>query len=421
MSASAAACVLSLSVPKFPAIWRTAGHVSNLTVILMVMYTRVLELPSRSFFLFGPRGTGKTTWLRTKLADAKWFDLVRDREVFRLQRDPDLFRHEVEALKPGSWVVLDEIQRAPGLLGDVQDLVARRGNAYRFALTGSSARKLRRGDVNLLPGRLVNRHFFPLTFPELGDDFDLEAALAYGTLPSVIGEEDAEGRIEMLTAYVENYLAQEIRAEALVKRLDSFSRFLDVAALANGQVTNTSSLARDAAVARPTVQGYFEILVDTLIASPLPAWRPRAKVKEIQHPKFYFFDPGVVRALSGRLHDPVADSERGHLLETYVLHELRAFLSYHSSEGKLCYWRTPSGSEIDFVWERGTRSVGIELKASSHWRREFALPLRERLADGSLKKGFGVYLGPSPLKADSLHVLPLQEFLQRLWRGEILG
>ena len=161
------------------------------------MYARSLVPPQRSFFLFGPRGTGKTTWLRTKFPTARWFDLVRDREVLRLQRDPDLFRQEVEALPQGSWVVVDEIQRAPSLLGDIQDLISRRGATYKFALTGSSARKLRHHDVNLLPSRLVNRHFFPLTSSELRGNFSIETALRYGTLPAVASEKDSDGRIDL--------------------------------------------------------------------------------------------------------------------------------------------------------------------------------------------------------------------------------
>ncbi len=385
------------------------------------MYTRDLGPPERSFFLFGPRGTGKTTWLRANFPTARWFDLVRDRDVLRLQRDPDLFRQEVEALPNGSWVVVDEIQRAPTLLGDIQDLISRQGASYKFALTGSSARKLRRPDVNLLPSRLVNRHFFPLTAAELGKDFSIETALKYGTLPAVATETNNAGRIDLLDSYVENYLAQEIRAEALVKRLDSFTRFLDVAAIANGQVTNTSALSRDAAVARPTVQGYFEILVDTLIGVFLPAWRPRAKVKETLHPKFYFFDTGVVRALSGRSREPLDPSERGTLLETYILHELRAFQNRAAIGGQLAFWRTPSGTEVDFVWHRGSKAVGIEVKASARWRHEFSSPLRDLLEMGTIKKAFGIYGGQEALKDGPVMVLPVEQFLERLRNGDVLG
>lgn len=386
------------------------------------MYTRRLLLPERSFFLFGPRGTGKTTWLRDLLPDAHWVDLLADRELVRLLREPGLLTREVEALPARSWVVVDEVQKLPALLNEVQDLLVRRGPRIRFALTGSSARKLRRSDVNLLAGRAINRRFFPLTASELGRDFDLERALRFGTLPAVWADARSDAdRIDILEAYAENYLTQEIRQEALVKSLDSFSRFLEVAAQMNAQVTNVSGIARDAGVARPTVQGYFEILIDTLVGVWLPAWRPRAKVKEVGHPKFYFFDTGAVRALARGLREPIAAVERGVLLETYLLHELRAWIDASGCGGELSYWRTPSGSEVDFVWSRGGRSVGIEVKAAERWRREDGAALRELLAAGRLRRAFGVYRGRTALRDGEVSVLPVGTFLERLAAGDVLG
>ena len=386
------------------------------------MYTRSLTVPDRSFFLFGPRGTGKTTWLRERLPDARWFDLLVDREFVRLTRDPGRFTQEVEALPARSWVVVDEVQRLPALLNEVQDVIARHANRYWFALTGSSARKLRRGNANLLPGRVINRKFFPLTAAELGRDFAIDEVLRFGCLPAVWAERGTEAtRIDLLEAYVENYVAQEIRMEAAIKNLDAFTRFIEVAALMNAQVTNVAALARDAAVARPTVQGYFEALVDTLIGVWLPAWRPRAKVKEARHPKFYFFDAGVVRALAGRLREPLTDQERGHLLETYVLHELRAWMNLSGCGGNLTFFRTPSGSEVDFVWTRASRAVGIEVKAATRWRGDDGRALAMLHHEGKLRRCFGVYLGREPLKDGPVAVLPLRQFLQRLGAGDVLG
>jgi predicted AAA+ superfamily ATPase len=227
--------------------------------------------------------------------------------------------------------------------------------------------------------------------------------------------------VDVLEAYAENYLAQEIRHEALVKNLESFTRFLEVAALMNGQVTNVAGIARDAGVARPTVQGYFEILVDTLIGTWLPAWRPRAKVKEVGHPKFYFFDCGAVRALAGRLRDSLGDEERGRMLETYLLHELRAHVNRSGCGGELAYWRTPSGSEVDFVWTRGTTAVGIEVKATRRWRREDASSLGQLHTEGRLRRAFGVYLGREPLRDGTITVEPIERFLASLREGDVIG
>ncbi|OFV87769.1 MAG: hypothetical protein A3J75_03240 [Acidobacteria bacterium RBG_16_68_9] len=385
------------------------------------MYTRELTLPNRSFFLFGPRGTGKTTWLRTVLPNAYWVDLLLDRELLRLMRDPGRFTQEIVALSAGSWVVVDEIQKLPSLLNEVQDVIGKHGPRYRFALTGSSARKLKRGDVNLLPGRVINRRFFPLTAGEMGDDFDVEAVLRFGGLPAVCAERGGDAaRVDLLEAYAENYLTQEIRQEAVVKNLQSFARFLEVAALMNGQLTNVAGIARDAAVARPTVQGYFEILIDTLIGVWLPAWRPRAKVKEVGHPKFYFFDPGAVRALAGRLREPLSDDERGRLLETSMLHELRAWINRSGCGGQLSYWRTPAGSEVDFVWSRATRAVGIEVKAANRWRRGDGAVLTQLHGDKKIRRAFGVYLGREALRDGPVDVLPLRQFVQRLASGTVL-
>ena len=324
------------------------------------MYARRLTLPERSFLLLGPRGTGKTTWLRARLPRAHWYNLLLDRELLRLMRDPGSFRREVDALPRGSWVVVDEVQKLPSLLNEIHDALASAPRRWRFALSGSSARRLRREDVNLLAGRVVTRRMLPLTAAELGGESEPDDLLRFGGLPLVRSERSGAARIDLLEAYVETYLTQEIRAEALVRSLDSFARFLEVAALANAQVTSVASLARDAAVARPTVQGYFEVLADTLIGAWVPAWRPRAKIKETRHPKFYLFDTGVVRALSRRLREPLEAAERGTLLETLVFHELRAQIAYSGCGGELSYYRTASGSEVDFVWTRGRHAIGIE-------------------------------------------------------------
>ncbi len=384
----------------------------------MAMYTRRTPLPERSFFLLGPRGTGKTTWLRQVLPEALWFDLLRTSLFLELSQRPDTFRQRVEALPRGSWVVVDEVQRVPALLHEVHALISEHGRRYRFALSGSSARKLKRLDVDLLAGRVVNRQFFPLTAAEVGTGLAVDDVLRLGLLPQIRG--DRKYAIDTMDAYVSNYLREEVQQEALVRRLDSFARFLQVAALMNGQVANLSGIARDAAVARPTVQGYFDVLTDTLIGHWLPAWRRRAKVKEVASPKFYLFDPGVARALAGRSREPLESAERGFLLETWMLHELRAAVAFQGIGGELCYWRTPAGSEVDFVWIRGARAVGIEVKASAKWKREFGAPLKGLMTDRVITRGFGVYTGTAELRDGPLRVLPVSAFLHELTAGRIL-
>jgi predicted AAA+ superfamily ATPase len=383
------------------------------------MITRAQPLPARTFFLLGPRGTGKTTWLRQVLPDALWFDLLRTSSFLELSREPEAFRRQVEARAAGHWIVVDEVQRLPSLLNEVHALIAEHGRRYRFALSGSSARKLKRMDVNLLAGRAINRQFFPLTAAEVAFATPADRVLQFGLLPQIWTE--PEFAVDALDAYVANYLREEVQQEAMVRRLDSFARFLQVAALMNGQVTNVAGLSRDAAVARPTVQGYFDVLTDTLIGVWLPAWRRRAKMKEVASPKFYLFDPGVARALAGRLREPLEGAERGPLLETWVLHELRAAIAFQGLGGELHYWRTPSGSEVDFVWTRGRRAVGIEVKAAARWRPADGAALRGLVEAGVLTAGYGVYTGSVELKDGAVRVLPLMSFLRRLASGDVLG
>lgn len=383
------------------------------------MFTRTLKPPKTSFFLFGPRGTGKSTWIRSRFPDAAVFNLLIAENLVQYERDPASFRNEVLAHPRGGWIVVDEVQRAPRLLDEVHYLMEEKGYK-RFVLSGSSARKLKRGGVNLLAGRAILRKLFPLTVAEM--DFSVPTAqlLRYGSMPLSVTAEDDEAREEFLRAYVTTYLSEEIRAEGLVRDLGGFSRFLEVASLAAAQTTNVSAIARDAGVSRETTRGYFDILTDTLVGDWLPAYRPRAKVKEVALPKFYWFDAGVVYAAAGGFDQPLPADWDGVLLEHLVLHEIRSYMHYNGVKGSLGYWATPSGSEVDFVWWRGTDMVAIEVKSAHRYRREFRTGISSLLA-GANASTYIVYRGDTELDVEGTRVLPLDAFLRRLHSGDIIG
>jgi predicted AAA+ superfamily ATPase len=384
------------------------------------MLSRSITISNRSFFLLGPRGVGKSTLLNQMFPEAKSYSLLQQSQYLKFLSDPESLTREVLALTQGTTVVIDEIQKVPALLDAVHDIMNRKGeNYFQFAMTGSSARKLKKSDANLLAGRALNLKLFALTQRELKyTQEEIDDILSFGTLPAVRNLPVYE-RVSFLESYVATYLQQEIQQEALAKNLDSFVRFLKVAAIMNAQVVNMSTLARDSGVARSSVQGYFSVLVDTLVADFLPAWQPRARVKEAQHPKFYMFDTGVVRTISGTSRDAIDATEKGFLLETYLLQELRAYIEYQGLGGELSYWRSGT-RELDFIWQRGKKAVGIEVKSSSRWRPEYAAVSKELHSEGVIEKSFGVYLGTSVLQDESVTVFPLLDFLEALYRGDVL-
>ena len=332
-----------------------------------------------------------------------------------------LFRAEVLARAKSEWIVVDEVQRVPKLLDEVHFLMEEKGYK-RFVLTGSSARKLRRGSANLLAGRAVLRKLFPLSSAEMDFSVSGDQLLRYGSMPLSVVAADDTAREDYLRAYVTTYLAEEIRAEGLARDLGAFSRFLEVAALSASRTVNVSAIARDAQVSRETARGYFEILVDTLLGEWLPAYRPRAKVKEVAQPRFYWFDAGVLHAAIGGFAQPPPADWDGVLLEHLVLHEMRAHMHYTGVKGSLGYWATPSGGEVDFVWWYGRDMVAIEVKASRRYRREFRSGIAA-LESGSARglRSYIVYRGDAELEVDGTRVLPLEHFLRRLHSGEIIS
>lgn len=379
-----------------------------------MVFPRLLPAPTETSFLLGPRATGKSTWIHQCLPGALIYDLLDTSLALRLAREPGLLAQELATIPAKRWVVIDEVQKVPALLDEVHRLMEQSGR--RFLLSGSSARKLKRGGANLLGGRALRLSFFPLVSPEIGAAPGLES-VPFGMLPKVVGHARQRAYLE---AYVETYLKEEIQAEALTRNIGGFARFLDVAARQNGQVTNTANISRDAQIARQTVQGFFEVLVDTLIGFWLPAFKLKRATKLVAHPKFFFFDAGVARSLSGRIAYPPTPEELGTLFETYMLHELRAYLAYREKSYPLAYFRTHDGVEVDLIFETAKGFVAIELKSASQWRSQFNAGFRRVTEELDQVTCVGVFTGPRGLKSEFGHVLPYREFLQRLWADELV-
>lgn len=379
------------------------------------MYTRSLLLPKKSFILLGPRGCGKSTWLKTLLKEAPSvlrFDLLRNETFLNMQSNPSMLRELIEQKKP-KWVIIDEIQKLPALLDEVHSMMEDLKPAPHFALTGSSARKLKRSHANLLAGRAASREMYPFTANELGSDFHLEKSLQWGNLPLVVNAPNSPDKIDVLESYVGTYLREEIQQETQLRSLASFHRFLGIAALMNGQKINFTNIASEAQVKRTTVLGYFEVLTDTLIASVLPAYQAKAKLKEVQTPKFYFFDTGVVNALKKGLRDSLSSEEKGFLLETQIYHELRAANQYGQWGAELFYWGT-SNNEIDFVIKRGKAVFAIEVKYSSKWKPDFSKSLHVFKESHPVQRSFGVYTGKESFTKDGIEVYPVTQFLKEI-------
>jgi len=336
-------------------------------------YERALVCPEESFFLLGPRGTGKSTWLHRQFPKAKLIDLLDERQRFRLMSQPGAFALELEALQPGSWVIVDEIQKMPDLLNEIHRFIESR--RLKFALCGSSARKLRKAGVNLLAGRALSRTLYPFQPDELPGPFDVEDALRYGTLPVAWG---SPAREEKLDAYIMTYLKEEVQAEALVRNLPGFARFIAVAALLHGQAINATNIARDCGISRPTVEAHLDILEQTLLCVRLRAYEGKLRVKERKHPKLFWIDPGLVRAAKQQLQPTLAAEERGHLFEGLVCTTLLAYRDYRRAFADLRYWAAGSSpeTEVDFLAIRDDRMVAIEVKSGAVFNETWCKGLR---------------------------------------------
>jgi len=379
---------------------------------------RTLNLPklldSKSFFLFGPRATGKTTLIREQLPNAIVINLLRGKEFLRLSSSPWELETMIEGAQRGAnneIIVIDEVQRVPELLNEVHRLMEERN--MKFLLTGSSARTLRSKGVNLLAGRAWRADLFPLVCNEI-PKFQLDSFLRYGGLPSVVTSNNPE---EELHAYVETYLTEEIKAEGAVRQLPAFSRFLKVATINSGLRINFANVASDSQVPPSTVTEYYTLLEDTLIGFRLEPWTKSVKRKATQTARFYIFDVGVFHTLNETRELSRNSDLYGRSFEHFIAQELRAYLSYSRSREKLSFWRSQSGAEVDFCVGE---TVAIECKASGRATLRDAKGLQALREEGVFEKFLVVSNDEIPRIENQITFMPWQHFVKELWEGTLV-
>lgn len=365
-----------------------------------------------SFFLWGARQTGKSTLLRKLYPDSLWFDLLLTDVFERFQRNPSQLREIIMASQPVEPVVIDEIQKIPALLDEIHWLIE--NTQTRFILSGSSPRKIIRSQANLLGGRALRYELFPLVSAEI-PDFDLLKALNNGLLPRHYLSDNPQ---KMISAYIGNYLRDEILAEAQIRNISSFSRFLEIAAFSNGEMVNYTNIASECGVSAPTIKEYFQILQDTLTGRFLPSFQKRPKRRVIRAPKFYFFDVGIVSYLLKRGRIEQGSEMYGNAFEHFIYQEIVAHSHYSGGQYPLYYWRTASQIEIDFVL--GDHEVAIEVKSTSNANPRHAKGLKQFAEEYIVKKLLLVTNDLYPRQMGNVLVLPWKIFLTKLWGGEII-
>lgn len=378
------------------------------------MYKRLLNIPLKrdcSFFLFGARGTGKSFWLRNQLSDSIFFNLLEPETRIELNTKPHLLEQQIPRNYKG-WIVIDEIQKAPILLDLVHKLIEERKS--KFILTSSSARKLKRLGTNLLAGRAHTYHMYPLTYQELGADFDLAKALNFGMLPKIYDDKSSQTK-KYLNSYTKTYLYEEVMQEGLSRNLEAFSRFLESASFSQANVLNIASIARDTGIQARTVSNYFDLLEDMLLSYRLSVFSKRAKRKIANHPKFYFFDVGVYQSIRPKGLIDSCNEIEGHALETLVLEELIALNHYYELDYKIQYWRTIYDEEVDFVIYGPKNFIAIEVKRSSSVSSSDLKGLKLFLEDYPEAKAYIVYGGTKKLYLDNgITAMPINDFLKSL-------
>lgn len=386
------------------------------------MYERLIAASlvqsKKSLLLLGPRQVGKSTLLKSLKPD---FTLnFAEPRVFReYVSRPERLGEELEAAEAKvKTVLLDEVQRVPPILDLVQYISDEKPGRFRFLLSGSSARKLKRGQANLLPGRIHVHHLHPLLARELGAEFVVDRAMAHGTLPGIYREADAEERSRDLVSYVDTYLKEEIQAEALVRDVGAYGRMLELAAATSGRILNLNALCRDAGIRYETARRYMDVLQETLIAFPVPSWSGDDRASLVAHPKIFLFDLGVRNALLRRPLDRPLEDEKGLLFEHLVAYELHRRLGTFWPQAKVTHFRNRHGSEVDFVLEIGRETWGIEVKAgrdSEGFKVSGFAALAERVP--KLKRRIVVFLGKKKQTRAGVEFLPFDDFQAELPPG----
>lgn len=365
-----------------------------------------------SLFFWGARQTGKSTLLKSLFPDSIWFDLLLSDVYERLQRNPEVFRQTVLAANTDKPIVIDEIQRIPNLLNEIHWLIT--NHKIQFIMSGSSPRKILRSQANLLGGRALRYELFPLIYKEI-PDFNLTKALNHGLLPRHYLSKNPE---KLISAYIGSYLKDEIQAEAKIRNIGSFSRFLEVAAFSNGEIVNYTNIASECGVSSPTIKEYFQILLDTLTGRFLPSYQKKPKRRVIQSPKFYYFDVGLANYLLKRKSIVPGSEAFGNAFEHYIFHELSAHSSYSGLDYSLHYWRTTSQIEIDFVL--GDHEIAIEVKSTELANQRHLKGLKNFTEEYRVRKAILISNDPLPRQIGNITIMPWQYFLDKLWAGEII-
>jgi uncharacterized protein len=389
-------------------------------------FQRVYEVPKASILLLGPRGTGKSTFIKMTAKPDLTIDLLKQVVFRNLSLNPSSIEELTNHLKPGQTVLIDEIQKVPELLDEVHRLIE--DKKLIFFLTGSSARKLKKTGANLLAGRAISKKFFPLTLKELGPSFNVSQLLFSGTLPKAINAENKDAVNDFLFTYVETYLKEEVFQEAVTRSLNEFSKFVELAGQYHGQIINFENLSREIGKSGDTVKSWFQILQDTLVGQVIESYQLGIAPKETKHPKFYYFDCGVARAAQGVESIEDVPEQRGFYLESLILNELRSYFEVCRKRYKIFYYSISSYGDLDFIIEVKKKTIsspaqfiGLEIKFSKIWKSDYEkvlLKIKEHCPSQMLK-AVAIYTGEQRLSRQGIDIFPIQQFIDQLWKHKI--